>query len=135
MRSTLPKSAILRGHNAFGDVLQHGLIVHGRWIRCYVQVAPLEIAFTETGSPVQFGFAVPKKIASSAVLRNRVRRLMRETVRKHKEQLWNGVREHRRSATIVLMLGRHDPTILKKLTLDDIAADWQSMVPKILSLC
>jgi ribonuclease P protein component len=135
VRSTLPKSTILRGHNAFGDVLQRGLIVHGRWIRCYVQFAPAEEAYPEFGVPVRFGFAVPKKIASSAVLRNRIRRLMRETVRKDQVQLWNGLREHKRTAILVLMLRRHDPAALKKLSLNDIAAEWHSMVPKIISLC
>jgi ribonuclease P protein component len=135
VRSTLPKSAILSGHNAFGDVLQHGLVVPGRWTRCYVQLAVGEGAYPEFGTPVRIGFAVPKKIASSAVLRNRIRRLMRETVRMEKEQLWDGLREHRRTATLVLMLRRHDPAVLKKLTLHDIAAEWHSMVPKIISLC
>jgi ribonuclease P protein component len=135
VRPTLPKSAILRGHNAFGDVLQHGQVVHGRWIRCYVQRTEAGDAFPEFGAAVQIGFAVPKKIASSAVLRNRIRRLMRESVRGEKEPLWNGLRERRRTATLVLMLRRHDPAVLKRLSLDDIAQDWRAMVPKILSLC
>lgn len=61
--------------------------------------------------------------------------MMRETVRAEKETLWNGLREHKRTALIVMMLRRHDPAALKKLSLADIAAEWQSMVPKIISLC
>lgn len=116
-------------------MLQRGQVVHGRWIRCYVLAAAREQAYPDFGSPVRFGFAVPKKIASSAVLRNRIKRLMRETVRREKEQLWNGLRQRRATATLVLMLRRHDPAVLKKLTLNEIAAEWQSMVPKIISLC
>jgi len=104
-------------------------------MRCYVQCVQREDANPEFGVPVQIGFAVPKKIASSAVLRNRIRRLMRETVRREKETLWNGLREHRRTTVLVLMLRRHDPATLKRLTLDDIGGEWHSMVPKILSLC
>jgi ribonuclease P protein component len=116
-------------------VLQHGQVVNGRWIRCYVQSVLREDAFPDFGIPVRIGFAVPKKIASSAVLRNRIRRLMRETVRKDKELLWRCLREHKQTATLVLMLRRHDPAALKKLSLNDMAAEWHSMVPKIISLC
>ncbi len=104
-------------------------------MRCYVQCVQRDDAFPEFGAPVRIGFAVPKKIASSAALRNRIRRLMRESVRREKETLWNGLREHKRTATLVLMLRRHDPATLKRLTLNDIAGEWQSMAPKILSLC
>jgi RNase P protein component len=116
-------------------VLQQGLVVHGRWIRCYVQLSPPEEPYPEFGIPVRCGFAVPKKIVSSAVLRNRLRRLMRESVRREKEALWNGLHQQHQTATIVLMLRRHDPAALKKLSLNDIAEEWQSMVPKILALC
>lgn len=126
---------ILRGHDAFGDVLRHGSLVHGHWIRCYVRIEQHETASPERGIAVRFGFAVPKKIASSAVLRNRIKRLMRETVRLEKETLWNGLERQKKTATIVVMLRRHDPALLKKLSLTDIAGEWRSMVPKILSLC
>lgn len=126
---------ILRGHNAFGEVLQHGSLIHGHWIRCYVRIRQYEDLYPESGPPVQFGFAVPKKIASSAVLRNRVKRLMRETVRLEKESLWNGLRGHKTTAIIVMMLRRHDAALLKKLSYTDIAEEWHAMIPKILSLC
>lgn len=139
MRSTLPKSLILRGHNAFGDVLQHGSLIHGRWIRCYVRIEPGQpetrtTAASRGGARVQFGFAVPKKIVSSAVLRNRIRRLMREAVRHEKDTLWNGLGAQENTAVIVLMLRRHEPARLKTLSTGDIAGDWHSMIPKILSL-
>jgi ribonuclease P protein component len=135
VRSTLPKSIILRGHNAFGDVLQHGSLIHGHWIRCFVRIRLQEGLYPESGNPVQFGFAVPKKIASSAVLRNRIKRLMRETVRLEKESLWNGLHRQNKTAVIVMMLRRHDPALLKKLSFTDIADEWHAMIPKILSLC
>ncbi len=116
-------------------MLQHGLSVHGRWTRCYVQLTAAGEVYPEFGTHVRIGFAVPKKIASSSVLRNRIRRLMREAVRMEKEPLWDGLSMHRRTAILVLMLRRHDPAALKKLTLNDIAAEWHSMVPKIISLC
>jgi RNase P protein component len=96
-----------------------------------VQLTPSD---ADTGAPVQFGFAVPKKIAASAVLRNRIKRLMRETVRLEKESLWNGLRRNRKSALIVMMLRRHDPARLKTLAYSDLAAEWHVMIPKILSL-
>lgn len=126
---------ILRGHDAFGDVLAHGRLIHGHWIRCYVRIHQYEEMYPEFGNPVQLGFAVPKKIASSAVLRNRIKRLMRETVRLEKEPLWNGLRRQKKTAVIVMMLRRHDTALLKHLSLTDIADEWHAMIPKILSLC
>ena len=134
VRSTLSKSVILRGHDAFGEVLQHSQTVSGRWMRCYVQFARCECVYTKFSVPMKIGFAVPKKIARSAVLRNRIRRLMRESVRMEKEHLSESLRNHRRTATIVLMLRRHDTNVLKKLTLGDICEEWRSIIPKIITL-
>jgi ribonuclease P protein component len=136
VRTTLPKSMILRGHDAFGSVLRQGSLIHGHWIRCYVRIGTAEpLDGKAVTPPIQFGFAVPKKIASSAVLRNRIKRLMRETVRLEKETLWNGLQQQHKTAIVVMMLRRHDPAVLKKLSYTEIAGEWRSMVPKILSLC
>lgn len=116
-------------------MLQHGSLIHGRWIRCYVRIEQQASATAfRNGARVQFGFAVPKKIVSSAVLRNRLRRLMRETVRLEKDSLWTGLGAQEKTAVIVLMLRRHEPAQLKTLSTGDIAGDWHLMIPKILSL-
>jgi ribonuclease P protein component len=77
----LSKSQILRGYRAFGDVLSHRRYVQSGYIRCYFdkqrEVPPYMCTV---------GFAVRK--APSAVVRNRARRLMRESFR-HRQHAVN----------------------------------------------
>ncbi|MDD8019149.1 MAG: ribonuclease P protein component [Bacteroidota bacterium] len=79
MRQTLPKSNILRGYKAFSKVINHGVFFSGPHIACYM----LKHEKPGEQGKVVVGFSVPKKKIPLAVHRNRIRRLMREAVRKH----------------------------------------------------
>jgi len=72
----LPKKEIIRRQDDFREVLQNGK----RWGGRYQQF------FFEGGEQRQVGFAVPKRIGR-AVLRNRVKRLMREVYRKYRQEI------------------------------------------------
>ena len=80
MRQTLMKKEILRGYSAYKDVLIRGDVYTGRRLRIFaLQASDQKIQKYQP----QVGFGVSK--VRSAVVRNRLKRLMREVVRKNKE--------------------------------------------------
>ena len=94
---TLPKSEILRGYRIFGRIMSRGTYVQSDAIRCYYDVQR-EIP------PYQcmVGFAVKKP--GSAVRRNRLRRLLRESYRQRKTELAELSSEHRFQLRCVFMI-------------------------------
>lgn len=73
---SLPKKEVIRSQGDFREVLQNGKRWGGRRLQL----------FFEGGEQRQVGFAVPKRIGR-AVLRNRVKRLMREVYRKYRQEI------------------------------------------------
>ena len=72
----LPKKEIIRSKLVFRDIIQNGHRWNGQSIRCFY----LE------GEKREIGFAVPKRLGH-AVLRNRLKRYMREIYRKNKYRI------------------------------------------------
>jgi ribonuclease P protein component len=72
----LPKKEVMRSQGDFREVLENGKRRGG----IYLQF------FFKGGEQRQVGFAVPKRIGR-AVLRNRVKRLMREVYRKYRQEI------------------------------------------------
>ena len=72
----LPKKEIIRNQKIFQEVIREGMRWEGRYLKFYYKGSDQR----------QVGFAVPKRLGK-AVRRNRVKRLMRETYRKHRHEL------------------------------------------------
>ncbi len=62
-----------------------------------IKVFPLRMVYIQTEHtskfPVQVGVSVPKRNFKSAVDRNRIKRLLRETYRKEKHTIYNAVNQ------------------------------------------
>ena len=75
-------------------------------------VYPLKVVYKETAFsgnyPAKVAFAVRKKIFKSAVRRNRIKRLMRETYRLNKHWLYRRLGE-KRLAIVFIYVGKEQP--------------------------
>ncbi len=83
MRYTLRKSEILRGGNSFWKVISAGNKIIEKNIICYFLI---EEAVAAEQNQLRIGFTTNKKIRG-AVLRNKLKRLMRESYRLNKHIL------------------------------------------------
>ncbi len=77
MRQTLRKGEILKGYDSFRSVLDEGRVFGGKRIRIFVVFSASRV-----DTPL-VGFGVGRRV-ESAVVRNRLKRLMREVVRRNK---------------------------------------------------
>ncbi len=82
MRQTLKKSEILRGRKNFQLLFEQGRKFEGKCLRCLF-VRDLHQQEGD-GPKVKFAVAISRSIRR-AVDRNRIKRLVRESYRKHKE--------------------------------------------------
>ncbi len=78
------------------------------------------------------GFSVPKKRIAHAVNRNRVRRLMREAVRKNLNEAQITAREKNIGADIVVMYKGDKQIDLRRLKLQDVEPEWIGIQEQIL---
>ena len=65
----------LKGYDGFKNVLNQGEKFHSQNLFCSVE-------FSTDNKKLAFGVGIGKKIAKKAVVRNRVKRLLRESIRK-----------------------------------------------------
>lgn len=78
------------------------------------------------------GFSVPKKRVPLAANRNRIKRLMREAVRKHFGELRSFAGKKNTGVTIVVMFKAEKQLDIKRLTLHDIEPSWIDLQQQIL---
>jgi len=125
VRQTLPKSNILRGYQSFSTVITNGVSFKETLLSAYV--------LKDTSKKkVSIGFSVPKKRVPLAVNRNRIRRLIREAVRKSLNETQMEAREKNIGADIVVMYRGDKQCDARRLKLQDIEPEWARIHEKIL---
>ncbi len=125
MRQTLPKSIILRGYQSFTKVISSGAAFHGTLLTAFL--------LTDADDRnVLIGFSVPKKQVPLAAHRIRIKRLMRETVRKDLAGVITAAEERGIGARIVLMFRRDRSHDILRLTLQDLEPAWADLRQRIL---
>lgn len=77
---SLPKSDVLRGKTSFNRLFQHGKSVHGT-------VSSIRFLLYKDEAPHKLISFIVKKKMGNAVLRNRLKRLLREVYRHNKSML------------------------------------------------
>ena len=86
MRFTLGKQERLKSKKLIGRLYEEGKVI---------KKFPLRMVYLQTEHtskfPVQIGVSVPKRNFKSAVDRNRIKRLLRETYRKEKHTVYDAV--------------------------------------------
>ncbi|MEW6061703.1 MAG: ribonuclease P protein component [Bacteroidota bacterium] len=127
MRQTLPKSNILRGYQSFSRVISQGTSFQSNRLLCYCLVQP------SSRPEVWIGFSVLKKWVPQAVRRNRIKRLMREAVRKHFGEVKQWAVQKNYKAKIVLSYKRKQDGETKQIALHDIESEWLELQRQLLT--
>ncbi len=117
MRHTLPKSYILRGYQTFSRIISNGASIQGTHLTSY-------IVSRESDHPrAMIGFTVSKKRTPLAVERNRIKRLMREAVRKHFSTVISEAKNKKVAVEIVVSYkGEKQKT--QTLNVHDLEPEW-----------
>lgn len=126
MRYTLRKNEILRGRKSFSKVFSSGNKLADQAILCFYQI---DNSDTETNRAA-VGFAVSKKIGK-AVVRNRIKRLMREGYRLNKHILLDTPAPNQFVASIVLMYGKNNPVQIKNFRLEIVKQEIEHLLHKL----
>ncbi len=95
---TFRKAERLTSRKIFERLMMDGKSVIEPPFRLIWRVEILDSKF-----PVQVGFAVPKKLFSSAVDRNRIKRMMREVYRKNKASIYPLLKEKEKQLALLLI--------------------------------
>jgi ribonuclease P protein component len=125
---TLPKFKILRGYQSFSRIIGSGVRIQEKLLTGYVLVR----SSVESDSVI--GFAVTKKRVPLAVQRNRIKRIMKESVRKNFYEISQMAEFHKVAVEIVLSYSGKKETDYRRLKLQDIETDWLSIQKNILKL-
>jgi ribonuclease P protein component len=124
------KAEILRGREAFREVLTKGRRFQGAHICCYLLRVSSE---RRKAVPIQVGFAVSRGIRS-AVKRNRLRRLMREAYRLNRSDVTKLAFEQEGCSKIVFLCRKNKGKNISELKLKDIYSDVQRTLATALTL-
>lgn len=128
MRYILPKSSILRGYQSFSRIISNGVSLQERLLNGYVAI------HREVAAGASIGFTVSKKKAPLAVQRNRIKRLLKEAVRKHFYKLRQAAIEKKIRIEIVISYRGNRDTNINRLSLHDIEPEWVSFQRRILEM-
>ena len=105
MEYSFPKIEKLKSKKRIAQLFEEG---HA------ITAYPIKLIYLESkeqSAKIQVGVAVPKKNFKSAVARNRIKRLLRESYRLNKAMVFNNTQDE--FAFLFLYLGKEKPTFLK----------------------
>lgn len=118
MRYTLRKEEIIRGRTTFHNIISSGNRLVEKVVFCFYRIE-------ESGNEpnqILVGFTVSKKIGK-AVVRNRIKRLMRESYRLHKDILQDTTTCIKYRASMIFVFGKIDSNSSKKIKFATIEQD------------
>ncbi len=125
MQQTLPKLNILRGYQSFTTVITNGVSFKGTLLSVFVLK-------DMNKKDLWVGISVPKKRIVLAVNRNRIKRLIREAVRRNFKELQTGAVEKNIGAGIVVIFKGDNNSDTRRLKLQDIEPVWIKIQQQIL---
>lgn len=104
--TTFKKPERLTGKTSFSSLFKSGTVLGSSFIKLIWKTAEFDSAY-----PVKAGFVVGKKTLKKAVDRNRIKRLMREAYRKHKQLLYEALDlQQKKIYLIVRFTGKEEIT-------------------------
>jgi ribonuclease P protein component len=118
LRYTLRKEEIIRGRTAFQSIISSGNRLVEKVVLCFYQI---EDSANEPNQ-ILVGFTVSKKIGK-AVVRNRIKRLMRESYRLHKYILLDSTKCIKCRASLIFVFGKTYSDISKKIKFSAVEQD------------
>ena len=127
MRHTLRKSEIIRGKRIFDEIFERGVRVRSTIVQAIVLTAPADGA---PGNGVRMAAVVPKS-AGKATVRNRLKRLIRESYRQDKAILLSSGRPIDGTLNIVFLWSPRTRVPANGVTLAAVRDDVSGLLNKI----
>jgi len=96
-KNSLIKNEIVKGHNSYLKILQNSLVFSTDYLKVFVNKINVSDSVNFNQSPLlkiplKVGFIIAKKKIRKAVLRNRIRRILKESYRLNKN-LYDNVKD------------------------------------------
>ncbi len=117
----------LKGFGAFEEILRSGRRVTSGPLSL---TAEQQSGVIRTGAPVLVGVTIAKRIARRAVMRNRVKRLLRESARQHVSARTNEL--HERGIGRLIFIWRQAPSSPTQLRFGEVEAHMIETLDKLL---
>jgi ribonuclease P protein component len=117
---SLPKQEVLRGKTSFNRLFQHGKSMHGN-------VSSIRFLLFKDEAPHKLMSFIVKKKMGNAVLRNRLKRLLREVYRHHNLML-NPLLEKGYSIEAAFMVSKPSASITA------LNKDYETMIQRIVQI-
>lgn len=119
MRLTFSKDERLKSKKLIDELFREKAFVQNSVLRIYYKKVVMDCAFQ-----AQFAFTAPKKLFSNAVDRNRIKRLMRESVRLQKPNFYTLLQDlpadkHGKDSQLILLLSYHAKEIKNFSEIDE----------------
>ncbi len=124
MKKTLKKNDVLRGYKVFSRIITTGKSIRRGNLSFYYIAGGLE------GNQLKIGFAVSKKV-KTAVKRNRLKRLMREYYRLHKETFRDLLFRNSCSLECVVLFNSNRIDVYNTIGLDGIQKDFDLIINEL----
>ncbi len=129
MRYTLRKEEIIRGRTAFHNIISSGNRLVGKVVLCFYRIEECR----NESNQILVGFTVSKKIGK-AVVRNRIKRLMRESYRLHRNILQDTTTSIMYRVSLIFVFGTSDYDISKKIKFSVVEQDIIHLLQRLTKL-